>query len=950
MNNPSEVPAHRYSPELAGVIEKKWQTLWRENGTFQAPNPVGTLATGAELPSNKLFVQDMFPFPSGSGLHVGHPLGYIATDTFARFNRMLGKNVLHTLGYDAFGLPAEQYAIQTGTHPAIKTQESIENMERQLGRLGLGHDKRRAIATTDEDYYRWTQWIFLQIFNAWFDTESNKARRITELVPLLEDGSRPVPEKLAQEFGTSDFTKLDKVQQAKVIDEYRLVYRSYSMVNWCPGLGTVLANEEVTADGRSERGNFPVFRKKLSQWMMRITAYADRLIDDLEVLDWPDKVKNMQRNWIGRSRGAEVDFTAAGHSITVFTTRPDTLFGATYLVLAPEHELVDALTADTPYPAGADSRWTGGQATPAAAVAAYRAAIAAKSDVERQENKDKTGVFLGTYATNPVNGEQVPIFIADYVLTGYGTGAIMAVPAHDTRDYEFATVFGLPIVPVLDGDVTTEAFVGDAPHINSANADGLDINGKDTPTAIADTIAWLVAHNAGTEKIQYKLRDWLFARQRYWGEPFPIVYDENDVAHALPESSLPVVLPEVEDYKPVSFDPDDADSVPHPPLAKATDWVNVELDLGDGLKHYRRDTNVMPQWAGSSWYQLRYIDPQNPDEFCALENEQYWTGPQFPGDCGGVDLYVGGVEHAVLHLMYARFWHKVLFDLGYVSSYEPYHRLYNQGYIQAFAYTDSRGVYVPAAEVEERDGKFYYQGEEVTQEYGKMGKSLKNSVSPDEICDNYGADTLRVYEMAMGPLDTSRPWATKDVVGAQRFLQRLWRLVVDEETGDVTVSDAELDDDTAKALHRAIAGIRDDYENLRLNTVVAKAIEYVNFLTKHFAATPVPRAAVTPIIIMIAPIAPHIAEELWQRLGHDDTITYVNFPTFDEKWLVDDEIELPVQINGKVRSRIMVPTDADRDQIAAIALADATIQSHIADKTVVKQIVVPGRMVNLVVK
>ena len=950
MNNPSEVPAHRYSPELAGVIEKKWQTLWRENGTFQAPNPVGTLATGAELPSNKLFVQDMFPFPSGAGLHVGHPLGYIATDTFARFNRMLGKNVLHTLGYDAFGLPAEQYAIQTGTHPAIKTQESIENMERQLGRLGLGHDKRRAIATTDEDYYRWTQWIFLQIFNAWFDTESNKARRITELVPLLEDGSRPVPEKLAHEFGTSDFNKLDKVQQAKVIDEYRLVYRSYSMVNWCPGLGTVLANEEVTADGRSERGNFPVFRKKLSQWMMRITAYADRLIDDLEVLDWPDKVKNMQRNWIGRSRGAEVDFTAAGHSITVFTTRPDTLFGATYLVLAPEHELVDALTADTPYPAGTDSRWTGGQASPAAAVAAYRAAIAAKSDVERQENKDKTGVFLGTYATNPVNGEQVPIFIADYVLTGYGTGAIMAVPAHDTRDYEFATVFGLPIVPVLDGDVTTEAFVGDAPHINSANADGLDINGKDTPTAIADTITWLVAHNAGTDKIQYKLRDWLFARQRYWGEPFPIVYDENDVAHALPESSLPVVLPEVEDYKPVSFDPDDADSVPHPPLAKATNWVNVELDLGDGLKHYRRDTNVMPQWAGSSWYQLRYIDPQNPDEFCALENEQYWTGPQFPGDCGGVDLYVGGVEHAVLHLMYARFWHKVLFDLGYVSSYEPYRRLYNQGYIQAFAYTDSRGVYVPAAEVEERDGKFYYQGEEVTQEYGKMGKSLKNSVSPDEICDDYGADTLRVYEMAMGPLDTSRPWATKDVVGAQRFLQRLWRLVVDEETGDVTVSDAELDDDTAKALHRTIAGIRDDYENLRLNTVVAKAIEYVNFLTKHFATTPVPRAAVTPIVIMIAPIAPHIAEELWQRLGHDDTITYVKFPTFDEKWLVDDEIELPVQINGKVRSRIMVPTEADRDQVAAIALADATIQSHIADKTVVKQIVVPGRMVNLVVK
>ncbi|AKK07327.1 leucyl-tRNA synthetase [Corynebacterium mustelae] len=950
MTNPSETPIHRYTPELAGSIEEKWQTFWRENGTFQAPNPVGTLADGNDVPNEKLFVQDMFPFPSGAGLHVGHPLGYIATDVYARFNRMLGKNVLHTLGYDAFGLPAEQYAIQTGTHPAVKTQESIDNMERQLNRLGLGHDKRRAIATTDEEFYRWTQWIFLQIFNAWFDEESQKARRIDELKPLLESGARNIPEDLVEEFGTSDFAALDRVQQAKVIDHYRLVYQSHSMVNWCPGLGTVLANEEVTADGKSERGNFPVFRKKLSQWMMRITAYGDRLIDDLELLDWPDKVKNMQRNWIGRSRGAEVDFLCQGQKLTVFTTRPDTLFGASYMVLAPEHELVDALVAGgTGNYEGINPSWTYNCATPAEAVAAYRAAIAAKSDVERQENKDKTGVFLGAYAVNPVNGAEIPVFIADYVLTGYGTGAIMAVPAHDSRDFEFATIFGLPILQVLESDVTNEPFIGDAPHINSANDDGLDLNGMDTPTAVNATIDWLVTRGLGAEKIQYKLRDWLFARQRYWGEPFPVVYDSDGVAHALPESMLPVVLPEVEDYKPVAFDPEDKDSEPQPPLAKATDWVEVELDLGNGAQKYRRDTNVMPQWAGSSWYQLRYIDPLNSEKFCDPENEKYWTGPQFDGDSGGVDLYVGGVEHAVLHLLYSRFWHKVLFDLGFVSSREPYRRLYNQGYIQAFAYTDSRGVYVPAAEVEEKDGKFYYNGEEVTQEYGKMGKSLKNSVSPDEICDGFGADTLRVYEMAMGPLDTSRPWATKDVVGAQRFLQRLWRLVVTEDTGELAVTDAPLDDATNKALHRAIAGIRDDYANLRLNTVVAKGIEYVNYLTKQFPAG-APQDAVSPLVQMIAPVAPHIAEELWQRLGNTETITFEPFPTFDEKWLVDDEIELPVQINGKVRGRIMVATSASEDEIVAAALANETIQVHTNGKTVVKHIVVPGRMVNLVVK
>lgn len=952
-------PSQRYTAELAGDIEQKWQQFWREHGTFNAPNPVGDLAPDASqseqseqspLPAEKLNVQDMFPYPSGAGLHVGHPLGYIATDVYARYNRMLGKNVLHTLGYDAFGLPAEQYAIQTGTHPRTTTEANIANMTRQLNQLGLGHDKRRAVATTDPEFYKWTQWIFLQVYNAWFDEELGKARPIEDLVRDLMTGARTLKDG-------RNFNDLTTAEKHAALDEYRLVYLADSMVNWCPGLGTVLANEEVTADGRSERGNFPVYRKRLRQWMMRITAYSDRLLDDLELLDWPEKVKSMQRNWIGRSRGAQVTFQAAGrggeeHPIEVFTTRPDTLFGASYVVLAPEHELVDELTAES-YPADVDSRWTYGESTPVDAVAAYKRAIAAKSDVERQENKEKTGVFLGTYATNPVSGEAVPVFIADYVLTGYGTGAIMAVPAHDERDYEFAQVFGLPITAVLDGDVSEAAFTGDATHINSANDSGLDLNGLGKEEAIEKAIAWLTEHEAGEEKIQYKLRDWLFARQRYWGEPFPIVYDENGQAHGIPEDLLPVELPEVEDYKPVSFDPEDADSEPSPPLAKATDWVYVTMDLGDGEKQYRRDTNVMPQWAGSSWYQLRYIDPTNADAFVDIENEAYWTGPRpqehGANDPGGVDLYVGGVEHAVLHLLYSRFWHKVLYDLGFVTSKEPYRRLYNQGYIQAYAYTDSRGVYVPAAEVEEKDGKYFYNGEEVNREYGKMGKSLKNAVAPDDVVRDFGADTLRVYEMSMGPLDTSRPWATKDVVGAHRFLQRLWRLVVNEETGELAVTDAGLTEEDTKQLHRTVAGVRDDYEHLRDNTVVAKLIEYVNYLTKTYPDG-APRAGVEPLVQMVSPLAPHIAEELWSRLGHAVTITFEPFPTFDERLLVDDTVELPVQINGKVKARVEVPADASQDDIQAAAMADARVAELTEGKQVVKVIVVPGRMVNLVVK
>ena len=941
----TEATPHRYTAELANTIEQKWQAHWREHGTFNAPNPVGDLATGEELPKDKLNVQDMFPYPSGAGLHVGHPLGYIATDVYARYNRMLGKNVLHTLGYDAFGLPAEQYAIQTGTHPRTTTEANIKNMTRQLDQLGLGHDRRRAVATTDPEFYKWTQWIFLQIYNAWFDEEQQKARPIEDLVRDLMSGARTTKDG-------RNFRDLTTEEKHKAIDEFRLVYLSDSMVNWCPGLGTVLANEEVTAEGRSERGNYPVFRKRLRQWMMRITDYSDRLLDDLDLLDWPEKVKSMQRNWIGRSRGADVVFESPAGDITVFTTRPDTLFGASYVVLAPEHELVDELVAAS-YPADVDSRWTGGADTPREAVDNYLRSIAAKSDVERQENKEKTGVFLGSYAVNPVSGEEVPIFIADYVLTGYGTGAIMAVPAHDERDYEFATVFGLPITPVLDGDVSEEAFTGDAAHINSANEDGLDLNGLGKGEAIEKAILWLVDRQKGSEKIQYKLRDWLFARQRYWGEPFPIVYDENGQAHGLPEDMLPVELPQVEDYNPVAFDPEDADSEPAPPLAKATDWVEVELDLGHGTQKYWRDTNVMPQWAGSSWYQLRYIDPTNADAFVDIENERYWTGPHpdehGANDPGGVDLYVGGVEHAVLHLLYARFWHKVLFDLGFVTSQEPYRRLYNQGYIQAYAYTDSRGVYVPAAEVEEKDGRFFFDGAEVNREYGKMGKSLKNAVAPDDVVRDFGADTLRVYEMSMGPLDTSRPWATKDVVGAHRFLQRLWRLVVSEASGEVSVVDASLTEDDLKALHRTIAGVRDDYEHLRDNTVAAKLIEYVNYLTKTYP-TGAPRDAVEPLVQMVSPLAPHIAEELWSVLGHSETITFEPFPEFDEQWLVDDTVEVPVQINGKVKARIDVAADATKDDLEAAALADERVADLVAGKNVVKVIAIPGRMVNLVVK
>ncbi|TKG73304.1 leucine--tRNA ligase [Prauserella endophytica] len=940
-------PAHRYTAALAGQIERRWQDYWADHGTYHAPNPVGPLAEqDKQLPSDKLFVQDMFPYPSGGGLHVGHPLGYIGVDTFARFNRMIGRNVLHTLGYDAFGLPAEQYAVQTGTHPRTTTEANIANMRRQLRALGLGHDERRSIATTDVEYYRWTQWIFLQIFNSYYDEKQDRARPIADLEKEYEDGTRATPDG-------RPWSELSRVERREVIDSHRLVYISDAPVNWAPGLGTVVANEEVTPDGRSERGNFPVFRKNLRQWMMRITSYADRLVDDLELLDWPEQIKTMQRNWIGRSRGANVRFAAGDAHIEVFTTRPDTLFGATYMVLAPEHPLVERLTANE-WPEGTDERWTGGAATPGEAVADYRREASRKSELDRQENKEKTGVFTGSFAVNPVNGERIPVFIADYVLMGYGTGAIMAVPGQDQRDWDFATKFGLGIIRTVQPSegFDGEAFTGEGPAINSTNED-LSLNGMGVEDAKKAIIAWLEEHGHGEGTVQYKLRDWLFARQRYWGEPFPIVYDEDGLPIALPEDQLPLELPDVEDYSPKTFDPEDADSEPQPPLAKATDWVEVTLDLGDGPKKYRRDTNVMPQWAGSCWYQLRYIDPTNTERFVDPENEKYWMGPRPAehgvNDPGGLDLYVGGVEHAVLHLLYARFWHKVLFDLGHVSSKEPYRKLFNQGYIQAYAYVDSRGFYVPADEVEETDGRFFYNGEEVRQEYGKMGKSLKNIVTPDAMAENYGADTFRFYEMSMGPLEISRPWATKDVVGAQRFLQRLWRLVVDEETGALRVSDAELTDDDLRRLHKTIAGVREDYAELRFNTAGAKLIELNNYVTKVYGATQAtPRALAEPLVLMLAPLCPHIAEELWHRLGHPDTLVYGPFPQADEKYLVEDTVEYPIQVNGKVRSRVTVAADAGKDDVQAAALADEKIVALLAGGEPRKVIVVPGRLVNVV--
>jgi leucyl-tRNA synthetase len=930
-----DVPAHRYTATLAADIELAWQRRWATEGTFHTPNPTGDLSEGFDPDRPRLFVLDMFPYPSGSGLHVGHPLGYIGTDVYCRFKRMSGFNVLHPMGFDAFGLPAEQYAVQTGQHPRITTEQNIANMRRQMERLGLGFDWRRSIATTDVPYYRWTQWIFLQLFNAYFDAEANIARPIDDLIAAFESGARTPEYNQKNEV----WTDLSPQEKRRVVDGYRLVYLDDAVVNWCPQLGTVLANEEVTAEGRSDRGNYPVFKVPLKQWKMRITAYADRLLADLDLLDWTDSIKLMQRNWIGRSTGARVRFPTKKQPIEVYTTRPDTLFGATFMVVAPEYGgLADLVEPDFKE-----------------RVDAYVAEAGRVRDVDRMATtREKTGVFTGAMATNPTTGQRIPVYVADYVLAGYGTGAIMAVPGHDERDFEFARAFDLPIrcvvqppddwfaaqglEPGADPAEWVTSYDGPGRAMASQNEE-ISLNGLTTEEAKTAIVDWLETHHHGTGAVAYKLRDWLFSRQRYWGEPIPIVYDEAGDAHAVPDHMLPVELPELDNYAPeVPDDPDDV-TVPQPPLARAKDWVEVNLDLGDGPKPYRRETNTMPQWAGSCWYELRYLDPFNDRHLVDPAIERYWMAP------GGVDLYVGGVEHAVLHLLYARFWHKVLFDLGHVSSPEPYHRLFNQGYVLAAAFTDERGVHVPAADVVEEGGRYLYEGKPVSREYGKMGKSLKNSVTPDEMYDTYGADTLRLYEMFSGPLDQSRPWETEAVVGVYRFLQRVWRLLIDEETGELRVSDDPLDDETRRELHRTIEAVRDGMETMRFNVSIARLMELSTALARP---TVLAREGAEALVLMLAPLAPHVAEELWQRLGHDRSVSTATFPVAEEQWTRLERLTIAIQVKGKFRATIEVDAGITNEALEAAARAEPKVAGYLGEGEPWRAIIVPGRLVNFV--
>jgi leucyl-tRNA synthetase len=917
------LPPFRYDARLAEEIELRWQDYWAAAGTFHSANPAGPLSAGFRAGQPKFYVLDMFAYASGTGIHVGHPEGYIATDVYARYLRMTGQHVLHAMGFDSFGLPAEQFALATGQHPRITTQQNTDTMRRQLRRLGLGHDDRRSIDTTDPGFYRWTQWIFLQIFNSWVDERTGRARPVADLVAEYETGERAVP-------GGRAWPDLTSAQQRELIDARRLAYIADEPVNWCPGLGTVLANEEVTADGRSDIGNFPVYRRPMRQWMLRITAMAQRLIDDLNELSWPESVKQLQRNWIGASDGAIISLRLAsqgGSPIEVFTTRPDTLYGATFVVLAPEHPLVDSLVADA-WPDQTPPAWRAAGPEPRAAVAAYRDETARRSDRQRTAGGGKSGVFTGAFVINPITSDPVPVFVADYVLMGYGTGAIMAVPAHDERDLAFARTHDLPVRQVIDSGG------------GYLDVPGVPLAGLDTPAAVAASVHWLERGGHGHAARTYRLRDWLFSRQRYWGEPFPIVYDADDQPVALPESALPVLLPELADFR-----PEPGADQPLPPLARAADWATVELDLGDGVATYRRELNTMPQWAGSCWYYLRYLDPDNEAAFADPAVERYWMEPR------GVDLYVGGVEHAVLHLLYARFWHKVLYDLGLVSTPEPFARLVNQGMIQADAFIDERGIYVPAADVVlAADGSASYRDRPVTRRAGKMGKSLKNGVSPDEMYRRYGADTLRLYEMAMGPLEVDKPWRTDDVVGVHRFLQRLWRSVVDERTGAITVTDAPLDGATERALHATIASVRRDFGLLRFNTAIARLMELVTAAARLSTDGGLPRALAEPLVLMIAPLAPHIGEELWARLGHQPSIAYEPFPVADPALAQANVVTVPVQVNGRTRFRIEVPAGLDAAAVEQAVLAHPEYARWIASGIVERMVVVPDRIVNVVVR
>jgi leucyl-tRNA synthetase len=916
-----------YNPK---TIEPRWQQYWDEHKTFRTPDL-------SDKP--KYYILDMFPYPSGAGLHVGHPEGYTATDILARYRRMRGYNVLHPMGWDAFGLPAEQYAVETGTHPRETTQKNIDTFRRQIKMLGFSYDWDREVNTTDPDYFKWTQWIFLQIYDTWYDPTLNKGRPIAEL---------PIP---------AEVKKQGEKNVRAYQDSKRLAYQIEAPVNWCPALGTVLANEEVH-DGKSERGGHPVVRIPLRQWMLRITAYADRLLNDLETVEWSEAIKEMQRNWIGRSEGAEVDFplgTASGGrqppdgsaSIRVFTTRPDTLFGATYMVLSPEHPLVDKIT-------------TPGQR---AAVAAYQTEAAGKSDLERTElSKKKTGVFTGAYAVNPVNRAKIPIWIADYVLSTYGTGAIMAVPGQDERDWEFAEVFNLPIIRTVQPPEGWEgkAYIGEGPAINSSFLDGLGV-----ADAKAKMIDWLEEKRIGERRINYKLRDWLFSRQRYWGEPFPILHEVDadgkptGIVEPLSPEELPLCLPEMEDYKP--------SGKPEPPLGKATEWVNVTR----GGKHYKRETNTMPQWAGSCWYYLRYLDPNNGKAFCSPDKVKYWLP---------VDLYVGGAEHAVLHLLYSRFWHKVLYDRGHVFNVEPFQKLVNQGMILGdLEYTGFQraGQWVSIADVDsdlakekssedqlerikltedqvEKHGDgFVLKGTPSIKVDGrayKMSKARGNVINPDTVVHEYGADSMRLYEMFMGPLEATKPWSMRGVEGVYRFLGRVWRLFVDERALNVNIApfvqEVTPDKETLRKLHQTIQKVTEDLDGMRFNTAIAAMMELTNHLTKLEVK---PRSVLEPFALLLSPFAPHLAEELWQALGHQKTLAYEPWPKYDPALTKADEIEVPVQINGKLRAKLTVPANIDDETLKATALADERVRHQIEGKTVRKIIVVPRKLVNIVV-
>jgi leucyl-tRNA synthetase len=886
------------------AIEPRWQRFWQDRRTFATPDT-------SDKP--KYYILDMFPYPSGAGLHVGHPEGYTATDILARWRRMTGHHVLHPMGWDAFGLPAEQYAIQTGTHPRVTTAQNIATFKRQIQSLGFSYDWDREVDTTDPAYVKWTQWIFLQIFDTWYDVEQQKGRPISEL---------PIP----PEIRANGETAIRRYQDAR-----RLAYESEVPVWWCPALGTVLANEEVI-DGKSERGNYPCERRPLRQWVLRITSYADRLLKDLDLVDWPESIKTMQREWIGRSEGAEVDFKMQNTrgSLRVFTTRPDTLFGATYMVLAPEHPLADMITTQEQF----------------AAATAYKAEAAKKSDLERTElAKKKTGVFTGAYAINPVNNEPVPIWIADYVLATYGTGAIMAVPGHDERDFEFAKQFNLPIRTVVRPsddwlqktgstlDNLTEAFVDVGVACNSGEFDGLS-----TPEFKAKIIARLQEKGQGQKRVNTKLRDWLFSRQRYWGEPFPILHEldadgkPTGLLRPVPESDLPVRLPDLEDFKPTGS--------PEGPLSKAIDWLTVTIDG----KKYRRETNTMPQWAGSCWYYVRYLDPKNNQQFCSPAKAKHWLP---------VDLYVGGAEHAVLHLLYSRFWHKVLFDRGHLPTPEPFQKLVNQGMILGEMEFTHGSARVTEEEVEKRGDKFVLKSEPtvaVEARAHKMSKARGNVINPDDVVKEYGADSLRLFEMFMGPLEQVKPWSTRGVEGVYRFLSRVWRAVIDDRAETTALSpavkDVPADKETLRLLHHTIQKVTDDLDGMRFNTAIAAMMEFTNHLTRLEVR---PKSVIEPFVLLLSPFAPHVGEELWQALGHTDTLAYEPWPKADPALLKSDTIEVPVQINGKLKSRLTAPADSDEKALEAAALADPKVQAAIAGKSVKKVIVAKGKLVNIVV-